>query len=95
MRSTAITVRAIQDVLNRDPYNIGGVLRTINPHDTRRSYAKILYAAGVPIMAIQQNLGHKDHKVTARYIGNLASIARRPPALFTMPHMKRAEALAL
>ena len=85
----------MQDVLNRYPINIDGELRAINPHDTRRTYARLLYEAGVPILAIQQNLGHKDHLVTQKYIGNLDAGARRPPALFKSHYLKRLEALTL
>jgi site-specific recombinase XerD len=94
VRPTGITERAIQDILNRYPINIDGALRTINPHDTRRTYARLLYEAGVSILAIQQNLGHKDHKVTEAYIGTLDSSARRPPALFKSHYLKRLESLA-
>lgn len=95
VRSSAITERAIQDILNRYPINIDGELRSIDPHDTRRTYARLLYEAGVNLLAIQQNLGHKDHKVTQAYIGNLDSSARRPPALFRMNYLKRLERLLL
>jgi integrase len=94
IRPSAITERAIQDILNRYPINIEGVLRAISPHDTRRTYARLLYEAGVPLLAVQQNLGHKDHKVTQAYIGNLDMSARKPPALFKSNYLKRLEALS-
>jgi site-specific recombinase XerC len=93
IRPGAITERAIQNILNRYPINIDGVLRAINPHDTRRTYARLLYEAGVTLLAIQQNLGHKDHLVTSRYIGHLDVSARRPPALFKSHYLNRLEAL--
>jgi hypothetical protein len=39
--------------------------------------------AGVPIIAIQQNLGHASHATTERYIGKLDASSRQPPALYS------------
>ncbi|MEO8392452.1 MAG: hypothetical protein ABI700_05610 [Chloroflexota bacterium] len=34
--------------------------QTINPHDTRRTYADLIQDEGMPLLAIQQHLGHSD-----------------------------------
>lgn len=94
-RATRLTMRAIQDILDRYPVNVGGVLRTINPHDTRRTYARRLYEANVPLLAIQQNLGHADSRTTQGYIGTLDADQRKPPRIYRAPHTKRLEAMSL
>jgi integrase len=91
VRPTRITVRAIGDILNRYPVSIGGELVLANPHDLRRTYARRCYEAGVPLLAIQQNLGHADSKTTLGYIGTLDADQRRPPSIFCPPHLKRLE----
>jgi hypothetical protein len=41
-----------------------------------------LYEAGLDRVAIQQNLGHADVKMTLGYIGELDAEVRRPPAIY-------------
>lgn len=43
----------------------------LSPHDYRATYARLLYEHGVPIDAIQLNMGHSDQKTTRGYIGIL------------------------
>lgn len=50
----------------------------IEPHDLRRTYARIHYEEGMGMEEIRQNLGHADVKTTQRYIGQL-DMARRAP----------------
>ncbi len=95
VRRTALTVRAVQDVLDRYPLIVNGEVVTARPHDLRRTYARRLYEASVPLVAIQQNLGHADTKTTLGYIGTLDADLRWPPALFTPPHLKALRHLAL
>ena len=83
IRDGRLHVRAVNQVMDRYPIVVDGVQRTVNPHDLRRTYARRLYEAGVDILAIQQNLGHADHKTTELYIGRLDVGARKPPALYT------------
>lgn len=61
--------RSVDRVLARYPVIHRGKGRRVRPHDLRRTYAKLQYEAGMDLLAIQQNLGHKDHKTTLRYIG--------------------------
>ena len=91
VRASRLTVRAVQDILDRYPVSISGALRACNPHDLRRTYARRLYEAGVPLLAIQQNLGHQDSRTTEGHIGTLDAGQRRPPALYRPPHLNRLE----
>lgn len=75
-----ITTRAIQDVFKSYPVMVNGTLRTVKPHDARRTYAKLLYDAGMDVVAIQQNLGHSNLQTTLRYIGDVNLSKRKPRA---------------
>lgn len=76
--TTGLTVRAVQDILKKYPVMVGGKLRSVKPHDLRRSYARFCYDSGMDIVAIQQNLGHTNIQTTLNYIGNV-DIAKRAP----------------
>jgi integrase len=95
VRSTRLDVSSIQDILNRYPVMIDGQLVAINPHDTRRSYARRAYDTGVSLLAIQQNLGHSDSRVSERYVGTLDASARKPPAMYTPPRLRDLDKLTL
>ncbi len=82
IRTTALTTRAIQDIVAAHPVLIDGELVGLTPHDLRRTYAKMMYNADVDLVKIQQNMGHEDSKTTLGYIGTLDASDRRPPALF-------------
>jgi integrase/recombinase XerD len=82
VRPGRLTVRAVNQMLDRYPISIDGQARTVNPHDCRRTYARRLYEADVDLLAIQQNLGHADHKTTLKYIGELDAGYREPPAVY-------------
>ncbi len=82
LRPGGISRRTVQLVVSNYPIVIDGKLRTIKPHDLRRTYARRLYDAGVDLVAIQQNLGHADLKTTLGYIGNLDADKRRAPAIY-------------
>lgn len=64
------------------------------PHDLRRTYARRLYEAGLPLLGIQQNLGHASHTTTERYIGQLDARARRPSDIYRFD-LARLERLTL
>lgn len=81
VRETALTTRAIQDILAEYPISVNGELVTLTPHDLRRTYAKLMYTAGVDLLSIQQNLGHSDSRTTLGYIGAMDAQARRAPAM--------------
>lgn len=86
IRPERITTRAVNDILNKYPILIEGVSRKVKPHDLRRTYARLLYDAGVETSVIQENLGHEDIKTTKRYIGKLNAEQRRPPAMISPPN---------
>ena len=91
VRPSRLALRAVQDILNAYPVSIDGEFIKVNPHDLRRTYARLLYDAGVPMLAIQQNLGHSDSRVTERYIGKLDAEQRKPPSILRPPHLKRGQ----
>jgi integrase len=83
LRSGRLSVRAIQYILAGYPIMVDGEMVTARPHDLRRTYARLLYEAGVDLVAIQQNLGHADVKTTLTYIGTLDAGRRRAPAIYS------------
>ena len=87
VRSARLSVRAVQDILKRYPVYEDGKALHAAPHDLRRSYARLLHDAGVPPVAIQQNLGHANLETTLRYVGDLKIDQRKPPTILR-PNMK-------
>lgn len=83
LRPGRLSVRGVQAILAGYPVMVDGRKRQVKPHDLRRTYARLLYSAGVDLVAIQQNLGHADLKTTLGYIGTLDAHKRRPPAILT------------
>jgi len=88
-----LTVRAVNQVMDKYPIAIEGVQRRVNPHDCRRTYARRLFEAHVDPVVIQQNLGHADLKTMLEYIGALDMEARRPGELYDQPDLSRFAAL--
>jgi len=76
-------VRAIQYILGGYPVMVNGEMVTARPHALRRTYARLLYEAGVELVAIQQNLGHAEVRTTLGYIGTLDAGRRKAPAIYT------------
>jgi integrase len=93
IRPGRLTVRAINQIMDRYPIAIEGQQRVVNPHDCRRTYARRLYEAAVDPVVIQQNLGHSDLKTTLGYIGALNMDQRRPPAIYSQPDLAALVAL--
>jgi site-specific recombinase XerD len=83
LRPGRLSVRAIQYILAGYPVMVDGEMVTARPHDLRRTYARLLYEAGVDLVAIQQNLGHAEIRTTLGYIGMLNAGRRRAPAIYT------------
>lgn len=86
LQDRPISTRAIQKLLAEYPIMIDGELRTVRPHDLRRTYARINYDNGMAPIAIQQNLGHASLQTTLGYIGTLDANARKPRSAFQPPH---------
>ena len=83
VRKTALSTRAIQDIVGYYSIVVDGKIIVLTPHSLRRSYARILYLAGMDPGKIQQNMGHENIQTTFGYIGTLDASDRRPPnALF-------------
>lgn len=77
VRVKRIRTRSIQRILASYPIEIGKQWVHVRPHDCRRTYARLMYEAGMDLLAIQQNLGHTSASVTQGYIGALDASARR------------------
>jgi integrase len=73
-----LSVRAVELIIRSYYIPINGELRSVAPHDLRRSYARALFDSGMPILAISQNLGHANIKTTQGYIGPLDDSTRAP-----------------
>lgn len=89
VRPTPLTVRAVNQIMHKYPIPIDGEWRVVNPHDLRRTYARNAYEFGMDLERIRQNLGHESLQTTQTYIGTLDVSQRRPPRMFTPPHMAR------
>lgn len=83
LRPGGLSVRSVQYIAAAYKAVVDGDLVTVHPHDLRRTYASLLYKAGVDLVAIQQNLGHANLKTTLTYIGALDAGKRRAPALYS------------
>lgn len=82
VRPDALTTRTVQRIVKQYPVMINGGLQVIRPHDLRRTYARLMYEAGMDLVAIQQNLGHASIETTMTYIGELDVKRRRGRAVF-------------
>jgi site-specific recombinase XerC len=78
-----LSVRAVEYIIRSYPICGNGQKMTAAPHDLRRTYARRLYEAGTPMLAIQQNLGHASSRTTQGYIGALDAATRRPGAIYS------------
>lgn len=79
IRKSSLNPRSVRYLLSPYPIVIDGELRELEPHDLRRSYARLLYDAGMRPEVIQQNLGHASVETTMGYIGDIDAHKRRPP----------------
>ena len=73
-----LSERSLEYTLESYPISIDGELRTVTPHDLRRTYARQLYLTGTDLTAIQQNMGHAGQDITLGYIGTLDAQQREP-----------------
>jgi integrase/recombinase XerD len=84
IRPTHLTVRAINQILDKYPVIIDNKLRKIAPHDLRRTYARQLYESNMDILAIRDNLGHVDSRTTLKYIGTMDISQRKPKDIYSI-----------
>ena len=85
VRKTRLTVRAVNQTLDKYPVMVDGSLKIVHPHDLRRTYARRLFEENVAPVVIQQNLGHANLKTTLGYIGDLSIEQRKPPSVYDQP----------
>ncbi|MFC1960234.1 tyrosine-type recombinase/integrase [Chloroflexota bacterium] len=76
-----LTTRTVERVFENNQMLVNGEYVTLTPHDTRRSYARMQYVAGMDAAGIQQNLGHAEMATTLLYIGELDAGWRLPQAM--------------
>jgi integrase/recombinase XerD len=84
IRPTRLTVRAINQILDKYPIVVDGKLRKVAPHDIRRTYARQLYESNMDILAIRDNLGHVDSRTTLKYIGTMDISQRKPQDIYSI-----------
>lgn len=82
LRPGRVKVRMIQYIVGTYDVVISGELRTVRPHDLRRTYAKINYLNGMALLALAQQLGHSSTATTQGYIGTLNADERTPRRAF-------------
>ena len=82
LRPGRVKVRMIQYIVGSHELVIGGELRTVRPHDLRRTYAKINYLSGMQLLALAQQMGHASTTTTQGYIGTLNADERTPRSAF-------------
>ncbi len=82
LRSTPLGVRQVENILGSYPVKIGREMKSVKPHDLRRSFARLWFEAGGDLTGLQQNLGHIDQRTTLGYVGALGGAHRKPPKLF-------------
>lgn len=78
IRPSRLKVRMIQYVIGNYGVVIGGELRTVRPHDLRRTYARTRHLEGMSLLAIAQQMGHSSTATTRGYIGTLDAAERTP-----------------
>ncbi|MBI5668024.1 MAG: site-specific integrase [Chloroflexi bacterium] len=83
MGQKPLTIRGVQKMLKGYVIHDDlGAEMTATALDLRRTYARMLYKAGIPLETIQANLGHTSSLTTLEYIG--------PPDLSGAPFASRA-----
>lgn len=82
VRRTRLTVRAVNQILDKYPLHVDGLPILPKPHDLRRTYARQLYDSGMDLIAIRDNLGHADTRTTLKYIGAMDIQKREPGSIY-------------
>ena len=89
LRPGRLTTRSINRIFGAYRVAVNGMPHQVNPHDLRRTYAKLLHDAGMPLTYIASNLGHVSIDTTATYVGRGDGRQRQPGSVIRMPHRLR------
>lgn len=81
-RGSRLNAASINKLFDMYTIPINGELITINPHDTRRTYARWMYDSGMPVSSIKEQLGHESESTTWGYIGKVSTVSRTPLDVF-------------
>ena len=69
VRSSALSPRAVENLLAAYPLDVDGHQLTIRPMDVRRAHARLLHEAGCNLREIGERLGLRDYNAIAKYAG--------------------------
>lgn len=78
-QGTSLSVRQVQVAISSYPASYNGQMVTINPHDLRRTYAKICVRSGMTLEALRENMGHSSVIITENYVGHDVDWSDRVP----------------
>ena len=62
----SLSTSAIRDIIQARGAQIG--IPSLNPHDLRRTFAKLSRLGGCPIETVQKSLGHASVRTTEIYL---------------------------
>ena len=82
-----LTSQAVYNALAKRAEQAG--VRTLTPHDWRRTVAGDLLDAGADLAVVQRILGHANPATTARYDRRPAEASRRAVSLLHTPYKRR------
>lgn len=69
-RPYGINVRTLNKIFSKYGVEIDNTPTIVTPHDARRSAARLWFESGMPVHAIQKQLGHENPNTTWLYIGD-------------------------
>jgi integrase len=69
VRPSALSPRAVENLLAAYPLDVDGHALTIRPMDLRRAHARLLHEAGYNLHEIGERLGLRDYNAIAKYVG--------------------------
>ena len=82
VRPDGLSTRSVRRLVKKYGIYRDGKLLTVQPHDLRRTYARLQWEAGMDLASLQQNLGHSKPETTMAYIGKMDAEARRARPVF-------------
>lgn len=74
-----LSARKAEEAVSRYPAEYLGQMTPINPHDLRRTYAKLCRQSGMAWEALRANMGHSSVTVTEKYVGLDVDWSERVP----------------